>query len=66
VLGLILGSIAERGYVQGHLIGGARGSVMAEFFSRPIALVIIFFIVLGLLWPLWAARQARITEAQNG
>lgn len=66
VLGLILGSIAERGYVQGHLIGGARGSVMAEFFSRPIALVIIFFIVLGLLWPLWAARQARITEAKNG
>lgn len=66
VLGLILGSIAERGYVQGYLIGGARGSVIAEFFARPISLVIIFFIVLGLLWPLWAARQARITEAKNG
>jgi putative tricarboxylic transport membrane protein len=66
VLGLILGPIAERGFVQGHLIGGARGSVIAEFFARPISLVIIFFIVLGLLWPLWAARQARITEAKNG
>ena len=66
VLGLILGSIVESGYVQGHLIGGARGSVIAEFFARPISLVIIFFIALGLLWPLWAARRARITEAKNG
>lgn len=66
VLGLILGSIVERGYVQGRLIGGARGSVMAEFFARPISLAIIFFIVLGLLWPLWAARRVRITEAKNG
>ena len=66
VLGLILGSIAERGYVQGYLIGGARGSVLAEFFARPISLAIIFFIVLGLLWPLWAARRARITKAKNG
>lgn len=66
VLGLILGSIAERGFVQGHLIGGARGSVIAEFFARPISLVIIIFIVLGLLWPLWSARRARITEANNG
>ncbi len=65
VLGLILGSIAERGYVQGYLIGGARGSVLAEFFARPISLAIIFFIVLGLLWPLWAAQQARIAKAKN-
>ena len=65
VLGLILGTIAERGFVQGHLIGGARGSVLAEFFARPISLAIIFFIVLGLLWPWWAARRARIAEARN-
>ena len=60
VLGLILGSIAERGFVQGHLIGGARGNVMGEFFGRPISLAIIVFIALGLLWPWWAARRARI------
>ena len=59
VLGLILGAIAERGFVQGNLIGNARGSVMAEFFARPISLGIIFFIVLGLLWPLWSNYQAR-------
>jgi putative tricarboxylic transport membrane protein len=59
VLGLILGSIAERGFVQGHLIGGAKGSVWGEFFGRPIALGIIVFILLGLLWPWWAARRAR-------
>jgi len=59
VLGLILGSIAERGFVQGHLIGGARGSVWAEFFARPISMAIIAFIAFGLVWPWWSARRAR-------
>ncbi len=63
VLGLILGSIAERGFVQGHLIGGARGNIWGEFFGRPIALAIICFILLGLLWPWWAARRARGRES---
>ena len=57
VLGLILGTIAERGFVQGNLIGGARGSVMAEFFGRPLSLGIIAFIILGLLWPWWLKRR---------
>jgi len=65
VLGLILGSIAERGFVQGHLIGGAKGSVWGEFFGRPISLGIIVFILLGLLWPWWAARRARGTGGAN-
>ena len=65
VLGLILGPIAERGFVQGHLIGGARGSVMAEFFGRPISLAIIGFIVLGLLWPWWSARRVRLAQARD-
>ncbi len=59
VLGLILGSIAERGFVQGHLIGGARGDVVAEFFGRPISLAIIGFIAIGLVWPWWAGRRTR-------
>ncbi|HSM21071.1 MAG TPA: tripartite tricarboxylate transporter permease [Rubrivivax sp.] len=60
VLGLILGSIAERGFVQGHLIGGARGNITAEFLGRPISIAIIAFILLGLLWPWWVKRrQAR-------
>ena len=64
VLGLILGSIAESGFVQGHLIGGARGNVLAEFFARPLSIGIIFFIVLGLLWPLWSRRRAAAEGAK--
>lgn len=56
VLGLILGTIAESGFVQGYLIGNARGEPVAEFFTRPISLGIIAFIALGLLYPLFTAR----------
>jgi putative tricarboxylic transport membrane protein len=66
VLGLILGSIAERGFVQGHLIGGAKGSILNEFFGRPISLAIIGFIILGLLWPLWIKRRNRLAQARHG
>ncbi len=66
VLGLILGSIAERGFVQGHLIGGARGNILAEFFGRPISLAIIAFLLLGLLWPWWVQRHhGRLAERRG-
>lgn len=58
VLGLILGTIAESGFVQGYLIGNARGSALAEFFTRPISMVIIAFILVTLLLPLLKARLA--------
>ncbi|MEO7200429.1 MAG: tripartite tricarboxylate transporter permease, partial [Dokdonella sp.] len=64
VLGMILGPIAERGYVQGYLIGGARGSVLAEFFGRPISLGIIALIVLGLLYPLLTKRRIAHASAR--
>lgn len=56
VLGLILGPIAEAGFVQGYLIGNARGSVLSEFFVRPIAMGIIGFIILSLFYPLFMRR----------
>jgi len=60
VLGLILGTIAESGFVRGYLIGNARGEPVAEFFTRPISIGIIAFILLGLLYPyLTARRRAR-------
>lgn len=59
VLGLILGSIAERGFVQGHLIGNARGSVLAEFFARPLSIAIMGLIVLGLVYPGWIKWRQR-------
>jgi putative tricarboxylic transport membrane protein len=68
VLGLILGSIAERGFVQGHLIGGARGSVLGEFLGRPISMGIMAFIVLGLVYPIWTQwrRNRRNMELGHG
>jgi putative tricarboxylic transport membrane protein len=56
VLGLILGTIAESGFVQGYLIGNARGEPISEFFTRPISIGIIAFILLGLVYPLFSAR----------
>lgn len=64
VLGLILGSIAEGGFVQGHMIGSAKGSVLGEFFSRPISIGIIVMIFLGLLYPLLNSRAIRRGEVQ--
>jgi putative tricarboxylic transport membrane protein len=57
VLGLILGPIAEQGFVQGYLIGTANGNVPAQFFGRPIAMVIIAFIVLALIYPILMRRR---------
>lgn len=59
VLGIILGPIAEHGFVQGYLIGGAKGSIPAEFFGRPISIGIIAFIILGLLYPYFIRRRAK-------
>ena len=56
VLGLILGTIAESGFVRGYLIGEARGAPAAEFFTRPLSLAIIAFIVLSLFYPLLMSR----------
>jgi putative tricarboxylic transport membrane protein len=58
VLGLILGTIAESGFVQGYLIGNAKGSALAEFFTRPLSIGIIAFIVLTLFYPLVKNRLA--------
>lgn len=59
VLGLILGPIAEQGFVQGWLIGTASENLLGEFFGRPISLAIIFFTLMTLLWPMWTERRAR-------
>lgn len=51
VLGLILGRIAEQGFVQGWTIGAALGSIPGQFFGRPISLVIIALILLSFTYP---------------
>jgi putative tricarboxylic transport membrane protein len=52
VLGLILGPIAEQGFVQSWIIGSATNNLWGMFFGRPIALVIIAFTILSLCYPL--------------
>lgn len=56
VLGLVLGQIAEQGFVQSYLIGNAQGNVLGMFFGRPLSLVIVALAVLTLFYPLIAKR----------
>jgi putative tricarboxylic transport membrane protein len=67
VLGLILGPIAEQGFVQGYLMGSASGAVLATFFGRPISIAIIVLTVLFALYPLIAGRvsRRRLGEVSN-
>ena len=60
VLGLILGQIAEQGFVQAYLIGNATGNVAGMYFGRPISLAILAMALLTLFYPWLSARwQAR-------
>lgn len=56
VLGLILGKIAEQGFVQSYLIGSAQNNVLGMFFGRPISIAIIIAAALTLFYPLIADR----------
>jgi len=64
VLGLILGRIAEQGFVQGWTIGAATDDLATMFFGRPISLAIIAFIALSLFYPLirtrWIGRRRKV------
>ncbi len=59
VLGLVLGSIAEQGFVQAYMIGNATHSIAGMFFGRPISVAIIAFAALTLCYPLIAALLGR-------
>ena len=59
VLGLILGPIAEQGFVQGFLMGRASGSYGMTFFGGPISLTIIALSALSVFYPLIKERRAR-------
>lgn len=52
VLGLILGPIAEKGFVQGYLMGKASGESLMIFFTRPISIVLILITIISASWPL--------------
>ena len=59
VLGLILGPIAEQGFVQSWIIGSATNDLIGMFFGRPISQAIVAFTLLSLFYPLWVGRRQR-------
>ncbi|MCL4766406.1 MAG: tripartite tricarboxylate transporter permease [Hyphomicrobiaceae bacterium] len=56
VLGIILGPIAEQGFVQAWTIGSAQQDLVGMFFGRPISMAIIAFTVFSLASPLLMRR----------
>ena len=62
VLGLILGPIAERGFVQGILMGGSvsESAPWLIFFTRPLCLVLAALCVFSLCWPLIKKAMSRV------
>ena len=59
VLGLILGPIAEQGFVQSWIIGSATNDLIGMFFGRPISQAIVVFTLLSLFYPLLVGRRQR-------
>lgn len=59
VLGLVLGQIAEQGFVQTYMIGSATDNLGGMFFTRPISMGIIGFSLLTLLYPLYVILRTR-------
>ena len=59
VLGLILGPLAEQGFVQAWMIGTAKQDLFGMFFGRPISLAIIAVAILTLMYPVLARRKER-------
>lgn len=59
VLGLVLGQIAEQGFVQTYLIGNAQDNVLGMFFGRPISIGIIVFALITLAYPFYVEYKSK-------
>jgi putative tricarboxylic transport membrane protein len=64
VLGLILGPIAEQGFVQSWTIGAATNNLTGMFFGRPISQAILAFTILTLLVPFVITRKQSKAELE--
>jgi putative tricarboxylic transport membrane protein len=51
VLGLVLGQIAEQGFVQAYIIGNAQDNIIANYFARPISFILVLLIIISLFFP---------------
>lgn len=68
VLGLILGPIAEQGFVQGWMIGGATGDPLSIFLAGPLTITIVVLIFASLFFPLvagWLRRRRNAEETPH-
>ncbi|WP_455384656.1 tripartite tricarboxylate transporter permease [Acidihalobacter prosperus] len=65
VLGLILGPIAEQGFVQGWMIGSATGSPVAAFFTGPLTIGIIVLTLFSLVYPLLIKRLRKTRKGTS-
>lgn len=66
VLGLVLGQIAEQGFMRAWMIGGARGDFMGQLLlNRPISWVIVALILLTMMLPLLGRRASRRLATLN-
>lgn len=64
VLGLVLGQIAEQGFMRAWMIGGARGDFLGQLLvNRPISWGILALILLTMMLPLFRMRAARRAAA---
>ncbi len=58
VLGLVLGTIAETGLVQGILTSAGDAVPWTSFFTRPISIILILMCVFSAAWPFIQKRRA--------
>jgi putative tricarboxylic transport membrane protein len=66
VLGLVLGQIAEQGFMRAYLIGGARGNFGGQLlFDRPISWGIVALILLTFCVPLIKQLRASGNKARE-
>lgn len=66
VLGLVLGQIAEQGFMRAWMIGNARGDFMGQLLlNRPISWAIVALILLTMMLPLLRRRTtARLAAGE--
>lgn len=65
VLGLILGSIAEIGYVQSMLRGAASPYPVLKLFENPLSQILIVMTVLSVAWPYVSKLYQRVKSRKK-
>ncbi len=65
-LGLILGPIAETGFVQSTLMGSSLTYPFLKLFESPLSRILIALSVMAIVWPWFTAWRHRRQRARGG